>query len=125
HREGRPVTPSREGIADDRPLGIAVLVVAGGLGLDGPRLAQIEPHVGHVHDVAGHIAQRPRAEVPEATPRERVIGGAISIDAIKPRRGLAEPEVAVQGAGNGRRSGVLALRPNRSVGPNVYLLDIA
>ncbi len=76
---------------DDRPLRIAVLVVAGTLGLNGDRIAKIQGHVGHVHGVTGHVAQGAGAEIPPAAPGEGMI--AVGIGPL--RRG-AEPEVPLQ-----------------------------
>ena len=91
---------------DDRPLGIAVLVVARGLGLDRRRIAQVEPHERHVHRVAGHVAQGPGAEVPPAAPGERVIAVG-----VRPHRAPGRATGPSRGSPGGSASARAAGRP--------------
>ena len=63
----------RELEGDLRPLREAVPVMAAGGGHDRGRILQVQAHVGHVHGMAGHVAQGPRAEVPAAAPRHGVV----------------------------------------------------
>ena len=85
-------------------------------------MLQIQRPVGHVHDVASHVAQRARAEVPPSPPTE----GAVAL-AVGPEGSGAEPEVPVESLGDRFRLGALryALGPGGPVRPGVDLAHLS
>ena len=121
-RHGGPRFVGGELELDDRPLGIALLVVARRFGLDRDRVAQIEGHERHVDRVAGHVAQGAGAEIPEAAPGERMIAVA-----ERPlwRGPSHRSQCRFAGPASGRPGRSAALRPDRAIGPDVNFLHRA
>jgi hypothetical protein len=132
-RHGLADFVGRELEDDFRRFRIAVLVMHGGFGLYADGVAQIEGHERQVDIVAGHVAERARAEVPPSAPVEVVVGRfvlhfALVVDqqGIRADTRRAEPQVPVQvGRRRGGRRTADALRPDRAIGPDMHLGDVA
>src|SRR5262249_39672528 len=96
----------------------------GGVGFDYRWTRQSASSERHVRRVASHVAQGPRAEIEPAAPCERVVALG-----VWPHRGRANKRFPVHAIGNRLLLRSLryarCLRPNRTIGPDVYLGNLA
>lgn len=95
---------------------------------------EAERQVGGSEDMTGHVADGSTAEVIEAAPVEglieiaaELVGVAIAAARVGAGFGRSEPEVPIEGGGDGRgwRNGSEPLRPERAVGPGVDFSHVA
>ena len=109
-------------IIDHRPVWGTLAGVATVPGAHAGWGTQFQTPPGHVHDVTGHVAERPGAKVPPAAPRKRNV--TFAVRAVRRR---AKPQIPVQAFGHVGlgRTRLHALRPDWAVGPDVRLGDVA
>src|SRR4029077_6112940 len=108
--------------ADDRPNRIAFMVDNAGRVDDLDRLGieELESHRGNVDGVAGHVPQSTRPKVEPPPPVKRLVSGM-----VRPVGGGTQELVPAQLVRDPRHSlgPMNALRPDRSIGPDVDVLD--
>ena len=86
------------------------------------RILQIKRPIKRVHDMTGHIAQCAGTEIPPATPVPGSINGI-----VRTFPGRADKQVPVQRLGtfHDRFRFLQTLRPDRTIGPAMYLIHIS
>src|SRR5436190_4281258 len=91
--------------------------------LDGTWVAQLGRAERHIRRVARHITQGARAKIEPATPVEGMINALLE----RPRLGRTQPDIPLEPFRNrvAPRWTRDALRPDRSVAPDVNLLHVA